>query len=108
MKGREMSQTRSVVSRTVCDQVLLLRQGNCRRRWRFPGRRRPEQLTRLGSGGGGPRGGQSLMQRMVWGNDQLRGFVRAGDPRLELAAQIKDSHAAFRAMVVVPLGAQAQ
>ena len=61
------------------------------------------------AGAGGPRAGQSLsMQRMACCNDQLQGLVSAGDPRLELADQVKDSHAAFRAMVMAPFGARAQ
>ena len=33
-------------------------------------------------------------------------LIREGDPRLELAAQVKESHAAFRATVVVRVGAR--
>ena len=43
MKGREMSQMRSVVSRTVCDQVLLLRQGKGDQ-----AELRPDGMLRLG------------------------------------------------------------
>ena len=32
--------------------------------------------------------------------------MREGDPRLELAAQVKESHAAFRALVMVRVGAR--
>ena len=89
------------------------------RRWWFPGRRRPEQPNRLGSGGGGGRAGRSLVQRIARGDDHLRALVREGDPRLELregdplvregdprlqlAAHVKESHAA---MVVVRVGAR--
>ena len=50
--------------------------------------------------------GRSLVQRIARGDDHLRALVRVGDPRLELAAQVKESHAAFRATVVVRVGAR--
>ena len=50
--------------------------------------------------------GRSLVQRIARGDDHLRALVREGDPRFELAAQVKESHAAFRAMVVVRVGAR--
>ena len=37
-----------------------------------------------------------MVQRIARGDDHLRALVREGDPRLELAAQVKESHAAFR------------
>ena len=52
----------------------------------------------------GPPAGRSHVQRMARGDDHLRALVRERDPRLELAAQVKESHAAFRAMVVVRVG----
>ena len=36
----------------------------------------------------------------------MRALVREGDQRLELAAQVKESHAAFRALVMVCVGAR--
>ena len=38
----------------------------------------------------GPSTGRSLVQRIVRGDDHLRALVREGDPRLELAAQLKE------------------
>ena len=58
------------------------------------------------AGAEGPPMGRSLVQRIARGDDHLRALVGAGDPRLELAAQVKESHAAFRAMVVVRVGAR--
>ena len=39
------------------------------------------------------------MQRKARGDDHLLAMVSEGDPRLELAAQVKDSHATFWAKV---------
>ena len=50
--------------------------------------------------------GRALVPRIARGDDHMRALVRAGDPRLELAAQVKESHAAFRATVVVRVGAR--
>ena len=58
------------------------------------------------AGAEGPPTGRSLVQRIARGDDHLRALVRVGDPRLELAAQVKESHAAFRATVVVRVGAR--
>ena len=58
------------------------------------------------AGAAGPPTGRSLVQRLARGDDHLRALVREGDLRLELAAQVKESHAAFRAMVVVRVGAR--
>ena len=46
------------------------------------------------------------MQRIARGDNHLRALVREGDPRLELAAKVMDSHTAFLAMVVVRVGAR--
>ena len=47
-----------------------------------------------------------LVQRIARGDDHPRALVGEGDPRLELAAQIKESHTVFRATVVVRVGAR--
>ena len=73
------------------------------RRWRLPGRRR---LIGREAGAEGSSAGRSLVQRIARGDDYLRALVREGDPRLELAAQVKESHAAFRAMVMMSVGAR--
>ena len=53
------------------------------------------------AGAEGPPVGRSLVQRIARGDDHLRALVREGDPRLQLAAQVKESHAAFRSLVMV-------
>ena len=58
------------------------------------------------AGAEGPPVGRSLVQRIARGDDHLRALVREGDPRLELAAPVKESHAAFRALVMVRVGAR--
>ena len=50
--------------------------------------------------------GRSLVQRIARGDDHLQALVREGDPRLELAAQVKEFHVAFRALVMVQVGAR--
>ena len=47
-----------------------------------------------------------MVQRIARGDDHLRALVREGDPRLELTAQVKESHVAFRALVMVRVGAR--
>ena len=58
------------------------------------------------AGAEGPSAGRLLVQRIARGDDHLMALVWEGDPRLELAAQVKGSHAAFRAMVMVRVGAR--
>ena len=67
------------------------------------GRRR---LIGWEAGAEGPPVGRSLVQRIARGDDHLRALVREGDPRLELAAQVKESHEAFRALVMMRVGAR--
>ena len=55
---------------------------------------------------GSPRGGPVTRAAHRAGDDHLRALVSEGDPWLELAAQVKDSHATFRAMVMVHVGAR--
>ena len=43
------------------------------------------------AGAEGPPVGRSLVQRIARGDDHLRALVREGDPRLKLAAQVKES-----------------
>ena len=57
-------------------------------------------------GTGPPPVGRSLVQRIARGDDHLRALVGEGDQRLQLAAQVKESHAAFRALVMVRVGAR--
>ena len=64
------------------------------------------QLVGWEVGAEGPPVDRSLVQRIVRGYDHLRALVRERDPRLELAAQVKESHAAFRALVMVRVGAR--
>ena len=64
------------------------------------------RLIGLEAGAEGPSAGRSLVQRFARGDDHLRALVREGDPRLQLAAQVQESHAALRAMVMVRVGAR--
>ena len=67
---------------------------------------RRSRLLGWEAGAEGPPTGRSMVQRIARGDDHLRELVRKGDPRLELAARVKESHAAFRATVVVRVGAR--
>ena len=49
---------------------------------------------------------RSLVQRIASGDDHLRALVSDGDPLLELAAQVKDLHAAVWTMVAMCVGAR--
>ena len=58
------------------------------------------------AGAEGPSAGRPLLQRFARGDDHRLALVLEGDQRLEPAAQVKESHAAFRAMVMVRVGAR--
>ena len=64
------------------------------------------RLIGWGAGVEGPSAGQPLVQRIARGDDHLLALVLEGDLQLELAAQVKESHAAFRAMVMVRVRAR--